>query len=367
MQVAIVGLPSSGKTTLFNLLTDAGPGPGNGVADAGGGRKADVSVRMARVPDGRVSYLAGVFKPRKTTYAQVEVADVPGITPSGDASETTRFLTYLRTVDAFVYVVRTFEDAPGALPVEYKIDPLGEVELLNLDLILADLKVVEGRLERLESSRRRSADEDEELELLRAIRPSLADGVRLDRLDLSTEQQAKLKGYALLTLKPVVVVPNISEDDFATRAYPGRRDLEEFSRESGVPIVELSAKIELEICGLPERERKEFLDGYGIQEPAVAQLSRELYEVLGLVSFFTVGEDEVRAWPIKRGTTARKAAGEIHSDIERGFIRAEVISFDDFKASDGSVAAARAKGLYRLEGRDYVVKDGDIINFRFNA
>lgn len=372
MQVAIVGLPSSGKTTLFNLLTgsgerEAGEAPGGGSAPArpAPGR-GGVAIRMATVPDERVSYLAGVFRPRKTMYAQIEVTDVPGISPSGDASQVARFLGYLRTVDAFVYVVRTFEDAPGALPADYPIDPVNEVEALNLDLVLADLRVIENRMERLKSSRRMAPGEQEELELLAAIHPALADGTRLDRLGLAPEQQAMLRGYALLTLRPVVLVVNLSEEDFASRTYPGAPELAAHSRECGMPLVELSARIEWEIQSLPEGERGELLAGYGIKEPAIAQLSRTLYDVLGLISFFTVGEDEVKAWSIHRGTSAKQAAGRIHSDIERGFIRAEVISFEDFRAT-GSVSAARAKGLCRLESKDYIAKDGDIINFRFNA
>ncbi len=372
MQVAVVGLPSSGKTTLCNLLACSGPdgnGDGAGAAAAKaaprGGSRAAVAVRMAKVPDARVTYLSEVFRPRKTTYAQIEVADVPGISPGGNASQTNRFLSYLRTVDAFVYVVRAFEDGDGTAPVDYEIDPAGEVEALNLDLVLADLQVVENRIERLAGSRRRTTAEEEELAILKAVHPALADGARLDKLALPSEHQAKLKGYALLTLKPVVVVCNLSEAGFVARDYPGADRLESLSRECGLPIMELSARIELEIQSLSEGERAEFLAGYGIGEPAIARLSRTLYDLLGLASFFTVGEDEVKAWSIPNGTPAKAAAGKIHSDIAKGFIRAEVISYEDFRAC-GSVSAARARGLYRLEGKDYVVRDGDIVNFRFS-
>jgi hypothetical protein len=249
--------------------------------------------------------------------------------------------------------------------VDYKIDPVDEVETLNLSLVLADMQVVENRVERLKNSRKMSDLEQEELKLLEAVHPRLADGMRLDLLGLTPEQVESLKGYAFLTLKPVVLVGNLSEDQFLAHDYPGRKGFSDYIAENNLPVVELSAKIEWEILGLPGEDRQVFLKEYGIEQPAIAQLSRMLYEALGLISFFTVGEDEVKAWSIPQGTSAKNAAGAIHSDIQKGFIRAEVISCEDFKET-GSTSAARAKGLYRLEGKDYVVQDGDIITFRFS-
>jgi hypothetical protein len=367
MRAAVVGLPASGKTTLFNLLTGSTRDDVGGNGSFSHGNATEMELRMAKVPDGRISFLSDFYKPRKTTYAQIEVSDVPGISPSGNGAgaEMTRFLNYLRTVDAFVYLVRTFQTAQGALPVDYKIDPVDEVETLNLSLVLADMQVVENRVERLKNSRKMSDLEQEELKLLEEAYPHLADGMRLDLLGLTPEQVEMLKGYAFLTLKPVVLVGNLSEDQFLAHDYPGRNAFSDYSKDSNLPIVELSAKIEWEILGLPSEDRSVFLEEYGIEEPAISQLSRTLYRALGLISFFTVGEDEVKAWSIPQGTSAKNAAGAIHSDIEKGFIRAEVISFEDFKES-GSVGAARSKGLYRLEGKDYTVQDGDIITFRFS-
>lgn len=367
MRAAVVGLPASGKTTLFNLLTGSTWNDAGGNGGSSYGNATEMELRMAKVPDERISYLSDFYKPKKTTYAQIEVSDVPGISPSGNGAgaEMTRFLSYLRTVDAFVYLVRTFQTAQGALPVDYKIDPVDEVETLNLSLVLADMQVVENRLERLRNSKKMRDFEREELELLEEAYPRLADGTRLDLLGLTPEQVEILKGYALLTLKPVVLVGNLSEDQFLAHDYPGREKFSDYSKENHLSVVELSAKIEWEILGLPGEDRSVFLEEYGIEEPAVAQLSRMLYKALGLISFFTVGEDEVKAWSIPQGTSAKNAAGVIHSDIEKGFIRAEVISFEDFK-DNGSVSAARSKGLYRLEGKDYTVQDGDIITFRFS-
>jgi GTP-binding protein YchF len=366
MRAAVVGLPASGKTTLFNLLTGSIWDDANGNGRSLPGNATEMELRMAKVPDVRISYLSDFYKPKKTTYAQIEVSDVPGISPSGNGAgtEMTRFLSYLRTVDAFVYLVRTFQTAQGALPVDYKINPIDEVETLNLSLVLADMQVMENRLERLKNSRKLSDSEHEELKLLEGAYPHLADGMRLDLLGLTPEQVESLKGYAFLTLKPVVLVGNLSEDQFLAHDYPGRKEFCDYSKVCNLPVLELSAKIEWEILGLPSEDRSVFLEEYGIEEPAIAQLSRMLYRALGLISFFTVGEDEVKAWSIPQGTSAKHAAGAIHSDIQKGFIRAEAISFEDFKES-GSVSAARSKGLYRLEGKDYIVKDGDIITFRF--
>ncbi|NPV78816.1 MAG: redox-regulated ATPase YchF [Firmicutes bacterium] len=364
MQVAIVGPPLSGKTTLSNLLAgNSGDQPYGKEMRPG---RQDVAIRMAKVPDERIDFFSNMFKPRKTTYAQIQITDVPGLSAStnGSKADCSRFLSYLRTVDAFIYVIRAFGNVPGALPIDYEIDPISEIESLNLNLILADLQVAQNRIERLEHSRKRNADEEAELELLQRAKPLLEEGKRLDRL-LTPEEKHNLRGYAFLTLKPIVIVVNLSEDQFLEHSYPGKEKLKAYLAEHDIPLIELSAKIEAEIQELPGEEQKVFLQEYGITEPAIGQLSKKVYQVLGLISFFTVGEDEVKAWPIQDGTTAKKAAGKVHSDIERGFIRAEVVSFEDLKNA-GSVAAVRSGGVYRLEGKDYIVKDGDIMNFRFN-
>ena len=355
-------MPGSGKTTLFKLLT--------GAAGAGGGRQ-DSAIGIARVPDRRIQVLAGMFKPRKVTYAQIEVVDVAGMSlgqsngaDDADPRAHSRALTVLtnnmRNCDALLVVVRAFTS-----PLEGDADPVAAVSSLADDLILADMVVAEGRKERLSAQRRRSADEESELELMTRLCQGLAQGLGIRQLGLSGEELASLRGYGLLSVKPMVVAVNVDEEQYAAGDYPRRAAMEEWCRERGVLLVTLCAKIESEIAELPEEDREVFIKEYGISRTGIEQLSEAVYGSLGLISFLTVGEDEVRAWPIRRGLTARQAAAAIHSDIERGFIRAEIVSYDDLMQV-GSYAAARAAGVFRLEGRDYVMRDGDIVNFRFS-
>ncbi len=360
MKVGIVGMPGAGKTAVFRLLTGGGPG----------GRQ-DASIGMARVPDARIDVLSGMFKPRKTTYAQIEVVDLAGgasvgLARGGDSDARAKargislLINHMRTVDAFIHVVRAF-DSPDGEPAK----ALADAASLGEELILADMAIAEARVERLQSSRKRTPEEDHELELMDLLARELGEGRGLRQMELTAEDQDCLRGYGLLSVKPVVLVANMSEEQYQSGGYPEQAQLRAYCDELHTPLVGLAAGIEADISELPQDERKAFMDAYGIVSTGVEQVSRAVYESLGLVSFFTVGEDEVRAWPIASGTRAKQAAGKIHSDIEHGFIRAEIVSYDGLIRL-GSYAAVRTAGAFRLEGRDYIMADGDIVNFRFS-
>lgn len=350
MRVGLVGHPRSGKTTLFRLLTGA---------DASG--KQDVSVGSARVPDERIDFLSDMFRPKKTTYARIELVDLTGVRADRpDGKGFARLVNHMRTVDALIHVVRAFEALEDG-----DANPLADASALTDELIIADMAVAETRMERLRTSRKRTADEDVELALMERLSAELGEGRRLREIELAPDEVERLRSYGLLSFKPVVIVANMSEGHLASGQYPGREALQAHCDEHGIPLVELAAQVEAEIAELPEPDRKELMAEYGIDVTGVEQVARAVYDSLGLISFFTVGEDEVRAWPIARGTVARRAAGKIHSDIERGFIRAETIAYSDLKRL-GSMVAARSVGLFRLEGKEYVMQDGDIVNFRFS-
>lgn len=352
-------MPGAGKTTVFRLLTGGNPS----------GRQ-DASIGMAKVPDARIDVLSGMFKPRKTTYAQIEVVDLTGgagpARSGADYNGRARargislLINHMRTVDALVHVVRTFESVDGEPAAA-----LRDAASLNDELILADMAIAEARVERLRSSRKRTADEDHELELMEVLAAEFGEGRGLREIELAVDDRDRLRGYGLLSVKPMIVVANMSEEQFQAGAFADETQLHGYCNERHIPYVRLCASIEADIFELPADERGAFMDAYEISSTGVELVSRAVYESLKLVSFFTVGEDEVRAWPIAAGTHARHAAGKIHSDIEHGFIRAEIVAYDDLIRL-GSYAAARAAGAFRLEGREYTMTDGDIVNFRFS-
>lgn len=353
MQIGLVGLTNSGKSTLFHLLT--------GVKNTAGQNKANKGV--VKVPDSRVDFLSELFKPRKTTYATLEAVDIPGLVPGQEKSAVT-FLQAVRDSDVLIHVIQAFEsdDAPH---VEGSLDVFRDVEMVGYELLLADLDQVSKRLEKINSGKRKQENEVEN-KLLDRIQQCLEDEKPILSLDLNEEEDMLVRNFQFLTAKPFVVVVNVDENDIQGENVVGISKLKEYCDERGIPLQVLPAKIEQEISELDGEERQMFMEDLGIELSGLEVVTRLVYEKLNLISFFTVGEDEVKAWTINRGTNARKAAGKIHSDIERGFIRAEVIEYDSFKAA-GSMAAARDNGTLRLEGKEYIVKDGDIVHFRFNV
>ncbi len=348
MRIGILGLKYSGKTTLFNAVTGAGAPVGQGGVEP---HRA-----VGKVPDPRLDRLAAMFRPRRTVHASVEWVDIPGFDPGGGAGgEAVRFLEHARKVDALAQVVRCF--AGGLAPP----DPAGEIESVALELTVADLQVVENRLERLASDRKKKGKVDQPLEppLLERCREQLEQGRPLRDLEFNADERKLLSGFSLLTLKPLLLVLNGDEDGVPEAALAA-------ARATGAEVVDLCARLEAEIAELAPEERDEFLADLGVTEPAADRLVRAAYRALGLQSFFTVGEDECRAWTIRRGTLAPQAAGVIHSDMERGFIRAETVSYDDLVAC-GGLAEARKANKVRLEGKHYAVQDGDILNIRFSV
>jgi ribosome-binding ATPase len=360
VKVGIIGLSSSGKSTLFHLLTGA-------IAPPPGGRP-EARLGVARVPDPRVDTLAEMYHPKKKTPATVEYVDVPGVA-KGEGSALVD-LPALRGVDALVHVVRAFESATVPHP-DGSVDPLRDAKMLELELILADLGMTERRLERLEANIRKANRPDDVAEreaflklksALEAERP-----LRAVVPGLTEEERKRLRSYSFLSEKPLVLVVNMGEDDVRDAAASLERSgLAGFASAPGMALCAVSAPIEAEMAQLSAEDARAFREDLRLEEPGLDRVIRASYALLGLISFLTAGEDECRAWTIRQGTKAQQAAGAIHSDIERGFIRAEVVAYEELVAA-GSLAACRERGTLRLEGKDYVVRDGDVINFRFNV
>ena len=343
MKIGLVGFPGSGKSTVFGALTgmEVETGYGSGKANLG----------VVKVPDARVDALAGLYSPKKTTYAEITFNDLGG----GHAEGLDRAaLNAMRNVDALCQVLRAFPDPTGEPG-----DPLGELTGLETETLLADLEIVEQRTARL----RKDRSNPRELALLERIQEALENEQPVRSLGLDDEELKTLSGYALLTAKPLLLVLNVAEDAVAE---PAPDELGAAARERGLGLVVLSAQVEAEIAQLAAEEQREFLESLGIEEPAVNRFIRSAFELIDLISMLTAGPDECRAWPIPRGTAAPRAAGKIHSDIERGFIRAEVIPHDEL-LSHGSEAKCKEAGVLRVEGKDYVIQDGDVVNFRFNV
>ena len=355
MEFGILGLELSGKTTLFSLLTGHAPAPG----------KRETHVGIAHVPDPRLDRLTEVFAPRKHTPATVRFVDVPGIAKGGGSSLN---LPELRTMDGLAVVVRGF--ASEAVPhPEGDVSPARDLELMETELLLADLMVTGNRLERLarDLAKRRAPELEAEREVLQRCQTCLEEGRPLRTLGLDPAEQRLLKGFTFLTLKPMLVILNVGEEETgALDDAVQRAGLERWAGQPHVAVSAVCATLEEEISRLAPEDQAAFLADLGLPDRALDRLLRGAYALLGLISFLTAGEDECRAWSIPDGTPAVTAAGAIHSDIERGFIRAEVVDWQELVEA-GSFATCRSRGTLRLEGRDYVVRDGDVINFRFNV
>ncbi|MCZ6833002.1 MAG: redox-regulated ATPase YchF [Acidobacteria bacterium] len=362
MKMGLVGFPTVGKTTLFNILTDARAE----TSRFGTSPRAESHVGVAKVPDERLTHLAALFKPKKVTPATIEYVDVAGLR-RGDA-DSGLALADLRNADALLHVVRAFQD-PDLVHSEGDVNPARDIDTMEMSLILSDLDIAQKRRERLQLSIRKTKrpEEQKELALVERTLEALEEEKALRGEVFTPQDQKILRGFAFLSARPILHLINLGEDDIGHLAdFREHFGLEETGSRPGTGMLPLSARIEQEIAELPAADAAEFQNDLGIPEPCRPRVIQASYDLLGLISFFTVGEDECRAWSIPRGTPARRAAGAIHSDIEKGFIRAETCVAAELLEA-GSLAALREKAGLRLEGKEYEVKDGDVINFRFNV
>ncbi len=365
MKLGIVGLPNVGKSTLFNSLTKAGAQAANYPFCT-----IDPNVGVVAVPDERIELLGKMYASKKITPATIDFVDIAGLVKGASKGEGlgNQFLANIRECDAIVHVVRCFEDG-NVIHVDGSVDPVRDIETINLELIFSDLEILERRIAKVSKTARMDKSAAKELELLNRIKGVLeSDRPALD-VEVSDEEEEKLiKGYGLLTFMPVIFAANVKDEDLSDdgASNPHVQAVRKWAADHNSEVFVISAEIESEIAELDDDERAEFLEGLGLTKSGLDKLIEASYRTLGLMSFLTAGEDETRAWTIKMGTKAPQAAGKIHTDFERGFIKAEVVNYKDL-LREGSLSAAREKGIVRMEGKDYVVQDGDVILFRFNV
>ena len=365
MKLGIVGLPNVGKSTLFNSLTKAGAESANSPFCT-----IDPNVGVVAVPDERLKLLGDLYHSKKVTPAVIEFVDIAGLVKGASKGEGlgNQFLSNIREVDAIVHVVRCFEDS-NVVHVDGSVNPLRDIETINLELIFSDLEILERRIAKVAKGARMDKEQAKELAMLERVKERLEDGKLAIGFETEDEDEEEyFKNLNLLTAKPVIYAANVGEEDLANDGADnaGVQAVREYAKETGSEVFAICAQIEEEISELDDEERQMFLDDLGLKESGLEKLIRASYHLLGLMSFLTSGEDETRAWTIKQGTKAPQAAGKIHTDFERGFIKAEVVNYKDL-LENGSLAAAREKGLVRMEGKEYVVQDGDVILFRFNV
>ena len=363
MKIGIVGLPNVGKSTMFNSITKAGAECANYPFCT-----IEPNVGVVAVPDERIDKLAEMYKPQKVTKAVVEFVDIAGLVKGASKGEGlgNKFLSHIREVDAIAQVVRCFEDS-SVIHVDGNINPLRDIETINLELIFADMETLDKRLEKAKKNLKADKKYQTEIDVIEKVKANLEKGIPARAIDLNDEELEIIKDMFLLTSKPIIYIANISEEQMSNAENDEKvKQVKEYAQKENAEVIPLCVKIEEELSGLDENDKAEMLEALGLQESGLDKLIKKSYDLLGLMSFITAGEPEVRAWTIKKGTKAPKAAGKIHSDIERGFIKAEIVSYDDL-IREGSMVSAKEKGLVRQEGKDYIMQDGDIVLFKFNV
>ena len=363
MKIGIVGLPNVGKSTMFNAITNAGAECANYPFCT-----IEPNVGVVPVPDERLDELTKMYNPEKTTHAIIEFVDIAGLVKGASKGEGlgNKFLSHIREVDAICEVVRCFED-PNIVHVDGSIDPIRDIETINLELIFADIETLSKRIDSVKKKLKSDKKCQEEVDVLEKIKNALEAGKSARTVELIDDEQEFLKDIFLLTMKPILYIANVSEEQLSdARNDENVKKVIEYAKQENAEVIPLCVKIEEELASLEGDDKKEMLEALGLETSGLDKVIKSSYDLLGLMSFLTAGEPEVRAWTIKKGTKAPQAAGKIHSDIERGFIRAEIVSYDDLMR-EGSMNAAKEKGLVRSEGKEYIMQDGDIVLFRFNV
>ena len=363
MKIGIVGLPNVGKSTMFNSITNAGAECANYPFCT-----IEPNVGVVPVPDERLDVLTKMYNPQKTTHAVIEFVDIAGLVKGASKGEGlgNKFLSHIREVDSIVEVVRCFEN-PNVIHVDGSINPTRDIETINLELIFADIETIDKRLDRARKQLKADKKAQLEIDVLEKIKAVLESGKSARTVELNDEEKELIKDVYLLTSKPILYIANVSENQLSTSENDKYvNEVREYAKTENASVIPLCVKIEEELSSLDSEDKKEMLEALGLAESGLDKVIKASYDLLGLMSFLTAGEPEVRAWTIKKGTKAPEAAGKIHSDIQRGFIKAEVVSYDDL-VREGSMNAVKEKGLLRMEGKEYIMQDGDIVLFRFNV